>query len=202
VTELRDHGSGCPLDASDDDLAWIPFTIDAAFDLIEQVADPESLEVYYDAELAYPFTIVDRFIAVGIDLAPGLPDRSGQEAAFAELAAHRDIWEEAGIRDYTFKVLRDVFLPAENRGPFTVTVQDGDVVSVLSPQGNTHLPQHLFTMERLFSTIDRGLDADVITVRYHPEQGYPIDIYIDPDRGAIDEERHYIVSDFEAQANE
>ena len=44
VTELRDHGSRCPLDASDDYLAWIPFTIDAAFDLIEQVADPESLE--------------------------------------------------------------------------------------------------------------------------------------------------------------
>lgn len=203
VTELRDHMGGCLLNVSDVNLAWIPFTIDAAFELIQQGADFDSVEVLYDQDLGYPFTIVDRFFSVSIsDFAPGLPDRNAREAAVAELAAHRGLWEQAGIGDYMFTILRDVFLPASNRGPFTVTVQGGQVVDVVRPVGNRDIPEHLFTIERLFSAIERGLDADEMTVQYHPEVGYPIDIFIDPNRRSVDEERHYIITDFEAQATE
>ena len=198
VAELSDVMGQCHLEVSDENLAWVPFTIDAVFEFIVHSVDAESAAIRYDSELGYPHSIVDRFIGVGIsEFALGLPDRSAREVALAELAAHRSLWEKAGIRDYTFTVLRDVFLPAENRGPFTVTVQGGQVVDVVRPVGNRDLPEHLFTIGRLFSAIERGLDADEITVRYDPEFGYPADIFIDPYQFAIDEEQHYIVSDFQ-----
>jgi hypothetical protein len=167
------------------------------FDFIGHSLDPESASARYDSEFGYPQAITDQFIGITItEFTPGLPDRGARDAAAAELATHRQLWESAGIQDYTFTLRLEAFLPPENTGPFIVTARNSEVARAERPEGNTYLPMHLLTIERLFFAIERGLDADEINVQYDPELGYPIDIFIDLWRMATDEEQRYIVADF------
>ncbi len=108
------------------------------------------------------------------------------------LEAAEERWMTSGISDYNLVVEYGCFCIPERRGPFEVTVKNGEVVevrfdgAVIEPQpGMT--PVEVFTVEGLFGEIRSSLDADEITVRYD-ERGNPTLIDIDRIANAIDDE--------------
>ncbi len=52
------------------------------------------------------------------------------------------------------------------------------------------------TIDALFDVIDSAGEAEVVTVSYDAELGYPTEIYIDESFQMADEEMRYLVSDF------
>ncbi len=116
----------------------------------------------------------------------------GGGKAAGELEAAEERWMKAGISDYNLVVGYACFCPPEVRGPFEVTVENGEVVEIrfdgaaIEPQPGI-TPVEVFTVEGLFAEIRSSLDADEITVSYD-ERGNPTLIDIDRIANAIDDE--------------
>ena len=112
--------------------------------------------------------------------------------AAGQLEAAEERWMTSGISDYTLVVGYGCFCPPEVRGPFEVTVENGEVVeirfdgAVIEPQPGI-TPVEVFTVEGLFAEIRSSLDADEITVSYD-ERGNPTLIDIDRIANAADDE--------------
>ena len=105
------------------------------------------------------------------------------DRAAGELEAAEERWMASGISDYNLVVGYGCFCPEEVRGPFEVTVGNGEVVeirfdgAVIEPQPGI-TPVEVFTVAGLFAAIRSSLDADEITVSYD-ERGNPTLIDID-----------------------
>lgn len=88
-----------------------------------------------------------------------------------------------------------------------VEVRDGRAVSVEDWSGApasgeidfSRYFQHADTIDKLFGLIERALeeDADVVSVEYDEEYGFPTDISIDWYREGYDDEVWYAVREFE-----
>ncbi len=116
----------------------------------------------------------------------------GGGKAEGELETAEERWMASGISDYTLVIGYGCFCPPEVRGPFEVTVENGEVVeirfdgAVIQPEPGI-TPVEVFTVEGLFAEIRSSLDADEITVSYD-ERGNPTLIDIDRIANAIDDE--------------
>lgn len=109
-----------------------------------------------------------------------------------ELRINRAKWRAVRQSSYVYVLEVLCFCPANVRGPFTVTVAKGKVVSVVPDSAdNSKIP----SIEGLFDIIQRILDgtdkADEIKVTYDRVTGIPTTINIDFLKGAIDDERVY-----------
>lgn len=119
---------------------------------------------------------------------PDLAETRTAEAILAELEEQRALWAENGDNAYTMVVEIGCFCPEEYRGPFEVTVVDGDIESVtMNDEQVEPVDRSFLTVEGLFSTIEDYAHSDEITVTYAPA-GYPSAIDIDPDFNIVDEE--------------
>ena len=136
--------------------------------------------------------------------APAPPPPSVGSAGVAEglppgpngLDAARALWEEAGLDGYTMTVSRSCFCPPEYRGPFAVTVEDGETTGALydgrpAEVGDPPTVEALFAL--LAEAYARG--AARVDVTYDPALGYPTSLYIDRDERIADEEVGYEVTD-------
>lgn len=112
----------------------------------------------------------------------------------------RQAWRAQRTDTYTFTYVRSCECLPETAGPFGVTVREGVVTDVVY-QGNPVDPasQPFYTIEALFDLIRAASEreADRIDVEYHPEYGYPTEIYIDYERNTADEEDIISVTAFE-----
>ncbi|MCY4580604.1 MAG: DUF6174 domain-containing protein [Chloroflexi bacterium] len=131
--------------------------------------------------------------------------------AEVELDSHLSLWHQARFGDYTYEynVLCEC---SDNFGqPVKVTVTNGESQSIVYAEsgemGNTEdspvfsgSPRYL-TIDRLFDVIQDAIDdePDQITVSYDSEFGYPMNIKIDPNVNAIDDEYILIVSRFSSR---
>ncbi len=130
-----------------------------------------------------------------IELTPGEADRRTAQAILTELEKQRALWAENGDNTYTMVVEIGCFCPEEYRGPFEVTVVDGNIESVtMNDQDVDPADRSFLTVEGLFSTIEDYAHSDEITVTYEPA-GYPSTIDIDPDFNIVDEELFIEVHD-------
>lgn len=106
-------------------------------------------------------------------------------------------WAVAGPDDYRFTVGRICFCPPALSGPFEVVVRDGRVASV-TRDGQPVGPDApaLPTVEGMFDAVTEAYasSADEVRVRYDERLGYPVEIYVDEDFQAADEETGYTVS--------
>ncbi len=129
-------------------------------------------------------------------------------AAPTELEKNRQTWQDSGITHYRFSLNIGCFCAFRNQMPITVEVQNGDIISMTSPDGTlisaTDPSYETFsryaTIERIFSELEAGLagDADEVTVTYDPAHGFPSEIYFDYIKEAADDELSLTVSNFEA----
>ena len=111
-----------------------------------------------------------------------------------ELALARALWADANMEDYEMTITRSCFCPPEWRGPYTVTVEEGEVASVIyeaTPVGVGEPP----TVEGLFELLETAYaeGAVRVDVSYHEDWGYPMSLYIDKEEMMADEEIGYEV---------
>ncbi|MFV2001005.1 MAG: DUF6174 domain-containing protein [Acidimicrobiia bacterium] len=200
ATSAVDRFSGCTIDT--ESFESVPVGVDHLFELIANVGDARTVEVDYDPTLGYPRSIfVDGdgwfFDVSVVSLTSGEADTSRADAILTELETQRGIWSSAGISSYTMTVQLDCFCPEEFRGPFVVTVVDGevDVITWKDGSASEYVPESLMTVEGLFVEIEDNAHADAIAVTYAP-LGYPSAIQIDPSFTTMDEELGVRVLDF------
>jgi hypothetical protein len=91
---------------------------------------------------------------------------------------------------------RTCFCPPPVTEPGTVEVRDGVVVEVAGESGPLD-PLLYLSVDGLFAVIQAAIDggADEITVSWDPQLGYPTDLYIDYQSGAVDDEVAYTARD-------
>lgn len=106
----------------------------------------------------------------------------------------REQWAAAGPAAYQLTLHRSCFCPPEYRGPFMVTVRDGDVETVRY-EGQTVDAARGMSVESLFDLIEdayaRG--AERVDAEFDPTWGYPTRLYIDYEAQMADEEIGYEV---------
>lgn len=113
----------------------------------------------------------------------------------------RATWADAGIDAYTITIERMCFCP--DVGPYEVTVEDGEAVSVTKdgddvPLDDASLATWPLTVEDLFAEGDEAeRTADEVTIVYDETLGYPTKIFIDRIENAIDDEMSYVVRDLQ-----
>jgi hypothetical protein len=200
VVSANDKFSGCSVDLEDP--SRVPLTVEELFGLIADIGDAGKVEVDYEPTLGYPRSIFvdgdDRFYEVSVmTLTVGEADTSRADAVLAELNAQRDMWGAAGISSYTMIVQLDCFCPEEYRGPFDVTVIEGEIDTITWKGGPVaeFVDETLMTVEGLFDEIEDNARADAIAVTYSP-LGYPSAIQIDPSFTTMDEELGVRVLEF------
>ncbi|MEX2473402.1 MAG: DUF6174 domain-containing protein [Gemmatimonadota bacterium] len=110
----------------------------------------------------------------------------------SELERARALWEATGPSDYSYAVERLCF--CGYTGPARVTVEDGEVVSVVSlteQQPPIEPSEDLFpSVDGLFDILEDAMarDAHSITATYDPETGVPVEFFIDYQEFTVDEE--------------
>ena len=127
------------------------------------------------------------------------------DEADAAYAAARALWESAELVDYDYSFSRGCFCPQEYVGPHDVSVRDGIVTAAtydgidlkkLPILNLTRYDEIIQTVDGVFDEIDRAIDeADRFTAEYHPELGYPTDVFIDWEELLADEEVNYTIAD-------
>jgi len=124
-----------------------------------------------------------------------------------ELSQNRKKWRDVNITHYRFQLTVGCFCPVAGQNPFTVEVQNGEIISMVDTNGDevsAEDPMNDFvfqyaTIDRLFSKLDSDSvrDADKLTVTYDPTYGFPSDISIDFIELAMDDELYLSASAFE-----
>jgi hypothetical protein len=110
-------------------------------------------------------------------------DRSG------DLAGARRRWTSQGADDYRYRVRLSCFCGAEVTRPATVRVVAG------RPRSTRTALRDYDTVDELFALIERArADANVVEVRYAPDTGVPIHVYIDWRANTSDDELTLTVS--------
>lgn len=125
----------------------------------------------------------------------------------SELSLNQDKWQDANITHYRIELTVGCFCPFRSQMPFTVEVQNDEVVSMVDVNGEVFPltdPMSEFilryaTIDRLFSELesDSVREADKLTVTYDPTYGFPTEIGIDFIERAMDDELAVTISAFE-----
>lgn len=119
-------------------------------------------------------------------------------SARARLDEARTRWEAVGPSAYHLVEARVCFCGQEFLGPVVLTVTPSGVARVYQASGEPVAPalERFFpTVPGLFNAIEEALHAGVhrVEARYDPATGAPLEIYIDREERAIDEEVRWIV---------
>lgn len=190
-----DKFSGCEIDPEEAQETGLPLTIEELFDLVVAHSDADQIQVDYDPSLGYPKSVFVQgkgmvFELSVQELAGGRADLSGVENILDELDTNHSLWATHAIGTYTLTIEVGCFCPPEFRGPFTVRVEDGEIIEATFQDKPIEIEVHrlILTVDGLFEFVEGNAYADQIQVTYHPELGYPEVIDVDPVRQAIDEE--------------
>ena len=139
-----------------------------------------------------------RWMALGAALV--LSSCSDGTGVTLELLRNKALWSDANLTSYTVMVTRRCFCLPESIGPVAVTVVNGQVHSRVYADGSGPVPAQyadLFpAVPGLFTFVESSmrLDPSQMRVEYHPELGYPTDVYVDFDARVADEEMGYLAT--------
>jgi hypothetical protein len=112
-----------------------------------------------------------------------------------DLARNRERWGAQGLEEYEFVFRRLCYCPLEATEPVQIQVAAGAVAAVIDtlgqPVDSLSVARYFtITIDSLFGVVEHAIDVDAyrLSVRYHPEFGYPDSIVIDYDAATVDEE--------------
>ena len=133
--------------------------------------------------------LVALLILAGCAVLEPEPDAADRRA----LARARSLWEREGPASYRYVYAPRCECPPTVARATWVTVEQGVVVDAAYFDGNEPVnigPQLYGTVDSLFARVQRAYDqhAAVVRVRYDPQLGYPVDVWIDWRRDVADEE--------------
>lgn len=110
-------------------------------------------------------------------------------------------WQQATLSNYSVLQTRSCECAPPYR--YRLVVRDGQVVEVQDPETEQPLITNAkdlaiyWSIDELFARLEewKADDPAVFRVQYHPEWGYPTDVFIDLDADAADEEIILTLSD-------
>lgn len=122
--------------------------------------------------------------------------------ARSTLRENEAVWNAASVASYRMTYRERCFCASERT---TVVVRGGAVDSVYvgeegEPQRvEAYDPARHWDVGALFDVLEASLDREpeVARIQYNTELGYPVEAAFDYDRGTLDEEDGFGVSDFE-----
>jgi hypothetical protein len=127
--------------------------------------------------------------------------------ANSELERNEKLWQSQNLTSYNFTLERQCFCPEDWRGPVSIQVRNGEVVSTTYVSNGQTVDAEKFgdvdTIEELFDVIRDAYEgkntfdqkAETVNVTYHSEMGYPLTILIDISTMIADEEQGYTVEE-------
>jgi hypothetical protein len=115
-----------------------------------------------------------------------------------ELTVNKSKWDRKNISDYEFTLRINCFCPEERVGPHLIKVVNDQIVSVNNLPYDTGKTGELYTIDQLFSIIEKDIERDpyLKTMEYNSTFGYPQSVWFDFDKTMADEEIGYEVTDF------
>ncbi len=122
------------------------------------------------------------------------------DSVTARLLRARSRWDRSRITSYTYSAKWQCFCIQEYVADVEIRVVNGQVTGTTfvdsSVGGDVPDPERFGTVENLFSYIAGAVagEAARIEVEYHPETGYPAEVFIDRDERLADEEMGFTVS--------
>lgn len=128
----------------------------------------------------------------------------GPSGPAEELRAARAEWERQGIASYRYSISRTCgeCVPGAD-APARVEVRDGRTVSVTALVPSRPIRPELFesfdTVEELFATVEEVIAGGPFrfSASYDSRLGYPVSYSADLDREHVDDERGFVVREFE-----
>ncbi len=208
--EVGENGAATVTHLFDGSTDFAHDSIDSIFDEIEsELAKGEvPVRAEYHPEFGYPTLYVwnepelpvdGGFILEITDFAAA--DQGEDQAV--ELASARTAWEAAELVDYDYTFFRNCFCAEESRGPYEVSVRDGEIVAAtffgtdLLDVGALDITSYgglVLTVDDLFAEIDRSIGTVAsLEVTYDADYGHPTDLFIDIDERTADEEIGYSI---------
>lgn len=140
--------------------------------------------------LALALLAVSGFAPPSVASAPE-PSRDSLAAAEAKLDAAEQRWEDARIRDYSYRIRRVCFCPPEFRREVKILVRNG------KPRKPPRSYRDVSKVEKLFAVVRDGIEAEAEVVRArYGANGAPRSIYIDRSFMIADEEIGYEIARF------
>ena len=122
------------------------------------------------------------------------------DSANAQLLRAQSRWDRSNVTSYTYKARWQCFCIQEYVAEVEVQVENGQVTATnfvdSSISGDVPDPERFGTVENLFSHVAEAVagEAARITAEYHPETGYPTEVFIDRDERIADEESGFTVT--------
>jgi len=123
------------------------------------------------------------------------------------LQDNRDLFRRAVGSAYAYDYRNVRFAIGPVVEPVRIRVRGSAIVSVVSlATGQEMSPdawRYYETVEGLFRTLEKAYaqGAAEVRVQYHPQLGYPTDVYIDYDQRLADEEAGYVLSNLAPERN-
>lgn len=114
-----------------------------------------------------------------LPLGPTTTPGAADDVALAAYETARQQWDAADVRSYTFTLQRNCFCPPEFRGPFEITVFDGNVTEALY-EGAAAEDGVEITVDEVFDEIEQALKQGVLTeISYDATDGHPVEVRLD-----------------------
>lgn len=105
-----------------------------------------------------------------------------------ELAVARELWAAARLSTYHFS-FQDDCGECNRLAPRQLVVWDGELIDDAKPAA---------TVDEAFRLIEASVDGGrSVEAVYHPEAGYPTEIWVDRDARAVDGGTHWLIGDVE-----
>ena len=103
-------------------------------------------------------------------------------------------WPEYAATDYTYTLRLSCFCAYRN--PWTVTVEDGKVTSVVNKKTGDPAPDGIgdMTINDIIGAAN-DVKAYQVDVKWPEGQDYPASVYVDRDENSVDEEIGYSIKD-------
>jgi len=121
------------------------------------------------------------------------------------LAQNLQKWQAQSITHYRFSLDVRCFCAFTGQMPLSIEVKDGQVVSETDKTGQSVAApfKQAFdkydSIEKLFTLLDAAQNggADLVTIEFDPQYGYPQTAYIDYMANVSDDENRFTISSFE-----
>lgn len=112
--------------------------------------------------------------------------------------ANKEKWENASILDYNFVFQVSCYCTEEYTTPKTVSVRDGNIVTVNDLAYSEEIHMGILSINDLFKEIEKASNQNiaVLETTYDSFYGFPTTLYIDRDKRIADEEMGYSISNF------
>ncbi len=118
----------------------------------------------------------------------------------SQLDINRKKWESEMVSSYNFSFQWSCFCLPDYVAQVNITVRENRIHGAAFVEGDIPIPlevakERYRTMEGLFNLLQSAIDenAETISVTYHPELGYPTEVWIDYDERIADEERGFTI---------